>query len=56
MNLNIYVYDFIHYIPITIYYKESCPFQLMCLQLMSKSTIFATIDVIVLYGTNKNNL
>jgi len=31
--------------------KESCPFQPMHLQLLSKSTIFTTLDTIVLCGT-----
>jgi hypothetical protein len=32
-------------------YKESCPYQPMYLQLVSKSTIFVTINAITLCGT-----
>jgi hypothetical protein len=32
------------------HYKESCPFQPMHLWLLSKSTIFTTLDTIILYG------
>jgi len=34
-----------------IHYKKSCPFQPMYLQLLSKSTIFVTLGMIVLHGT-----
>jgi hypothetical protein len=33
------------------HYKESCPFQPMHLQILFKSTIFATLHMIVLSGT-----
>jgi hypothetical protein len=33
------------------HYKESCPYQPMCLQLVSKLTIFITIDEVILYDT-----
>jgi hypothetical protein len=34
-----------------IHYKESYPFQPMCLWLLSKSTIFATLNTIIFHGT-----
>jgi hypothetical protein len=43
-----------------IHYKESCPYQPICLQLVYKSTIFAFIDVTILHGmvvkTNCSNI
>jgi hypothetical protein len=33
------------------HYKESCPFQTMCLRLVSKSTIYVIINVIVFHST-----
>jgi hypothetical protein len=45
MTFNDYVTNWIKH------YNESCPFQPMHLQFMSKSTIFAIIDVINLCGT-----
>ncbi len=34
-----------------IHYKESCPFQPMHLQLLSKSTIFVTLDLTIFHTT-----
>jgi len=33
------------------HYKESCPFQPMCLRFVTKSMIFVTIDATIVHGT-----